>query len=40
MLDKNYITGIVLIFAILIGFSVYNSPSEAELAKAKKLKTA
>jgi YidC/Oxa1 family membrane protein insertase len=36
MLDKNYITGIVLIFAILIGFSVYNSPSEAELAKAKK----
>jgi YidC/Oxa1 family membrane protein insertase len=36
MLDKNYITGIVLIFAILIGFSVYNSPSEADLAKAKK----
>lgn len=38
MLDKNYIIGIVLIFAILIGASVYNSPSEAELAKAQKTK--
>jgi YidC/Oxa1 family membrane protein insertase len=36
--DKNSIIGLVLIFGILIGFSIYNSPSEAELALQQKRK--
>lgn len=32
-MDKNTITGFVLIAALLIGFSWYNKPSEAEIAQ-------
>ena len=32
-MDKNTITGFVLIAALLIGFSWYNKPSEAEMAQ-------
>jgi len=32
-MDKNTITGLVIIFLILIGFSYFNRPSEAELEK-------
>lgn len=38
MFDKNTTIGLTLIFAILIGFSIYNSPSEEELARQKFLK--
>ncbi len=34
-MDKNSIIGLVLIGAILIGFSIYNAPSETEIATAK-----
>ena len=34
-MDKNTVTGIVLIFLILIGFSYFNRPSKEELAAAK-----
>lgn len=34
-MDKNSITGLLLIGAILIGFSIYNAPSENEIAAAK-----
>ena len=29
-MDKNTIIGFVLIFAILVGYTVYNAPSEEE----------
>lgn len=32
-MDKNTITGLVIIFLILMGFSYFNRPSEAELEK-------
>ena len=35
-MDKNTITGFVLIFLILVIFSYYNRPSEAQLAAAKR----
>ncbi len=35
-MDKNSITGLLLIGAILIGFSIYNAPSENEIAAAKR----
>jgi YidC/Oxa1 family membrane protein insertase len=35
-MDRNTIVGIFLIFAILIGFSYFNRPSEQEIAAAKK----
>ena len=35
-MDKNTITGFVLIFLILVTFSYYNRPSEAQLAAAKR----
>ena len=35
-MDKNTIVGIVLIFAILIGFSYLNKPSEEEIEAARK----
>jgi YidC/Oxa1 family membrane protein insertase len=35
-MDRNTVIGIILIFAILIGFSYLNRPSEEEIAAAKK----
>jgi len=35
-MDRNTILGVVLIFAILIGFSYFNRPSEEQIAAAKK----
>ncbi|RLD61604.1 MAG: membrane protein insertase YidC [Bacteroidetes bacterium] len=35
-MDKNSITGIVLIFLVLIGYSYFTKPSEEELAAAKR----
>ena len=35
-MDKNSIIGLALIAAILIGFSVFNSPSKEELAVVKR----
>jgi YidC/Oxa1 family membrane protein insertase len=35
-MDRNTVVGIVLIFAILIGFSYLNKPSEAEIEAARK----
>ena len=35
-MDKNTLTGLLLIGAIVIGFSLLNSPSEEEIAAAKK----
>jgi YidC/Oxa1 family membrane protein insertase len=35
-MDKNSIIGLLLIGAILIGFSIYNAPSEAEIAATKQ----
>ena len=32
-MDKNTITGFVLIAALLIGFSWYNKPSDEEIAQ-------
>ncbi len=32
-MDKNTIIGFVLIAAVLIGFSMWNQPSDEELAK-------
>ncbi len=34
-MDRNTILGVVLIFAILIGFSYFNKPSEKQIAAAK-----
>jgi YidC/Oxa1 family membrane protein insertase len=34
-MDKNQVIGIVLIAAILIGYSIYTKPTEEEIAKAK-----
>lgn len=35
-MDRNTVVGIVLIFAILIGFSYFNRPSEEQIAAAKR----
>ena len=35
-MDKNTITGFVLIAAVLIGFSIYNQPSEEQLAQQRE----
>jgi YidC/Oxa1 family membrane protein insertase len=35
-MDRNSIIGLLLIGAILIGFSIYNSPSDQEIAAAKR----
>ena len=34
-MDKNTVIGLLLIGAILIGFSIYNSPSKDEIAVQK-----
>ena len=36
-MDKNTITGIILIFAIFIGFSIYNNRSNEEKSQDKML---
>jgi YidC/Oxa1 family membrane protein insertase len=36
MMDRNTLIGLLLIGAILIGFSIYNSPSKEQLAAAKR----
>lgn len=36
-MDKNQIIGISLLVLIVIGFSIYNRPSEAELAKQERI---
>lgn len=35
-MDRNTVIGVVLIFAILIGFSYFNKPSEEQIAAAKR----
>ena len=35
-MDKNTITGLLLIIVILVGFSLFNKPSEKELAARKE----
>lgn len=35
-MDKNQIIGFTLLFAVLLGWTVYNAPSEEELAASKK----
>ena len=35
-MDKNTITGLLLIFAILIGYSILNRPSKEEIARAQR----
>ena len=37
-MDRNTLIGLLLIGAILIGFSIYNSPSKEQLAAAKRTK--
>lgn len=37
-MDKNTIIGFVLMAAVLIGFSIYNQPSEAEIARQQELR--
>jgi hypothetical protein len=34
-MDKNTITGTILLFVVLIGFYIYNVPSEEEIKLAK-----
>lgn len=36
-MDRNTVVGIVLIFAILIGFSYFNRPSEEQIAATKRM---
>ena len=36
-MDKNTITGFVLIAALLIGFSWYNKPSDEEIAQQQRV---
>ena len=36
-MDKNTITGLLLIFAILIGFSIWQAPSEEEMAQRRHI---
>ena len=36
-MDKNTITGFVLIALVLIGFSWYSQPSEEEIAQMKEI---
>ena len=35
-MDKNTLTGFVLIAAVLIGFSIYNQPSDEQLAQQRE----
>ncbi|MEG1563366.1 MAG: hypothetical protein RR365_06525, partial [Bacteroides sp.] len=35
-MDKNTITGLVLIMALLVGFSFFSRPSDEQLAAQKK----
>ena len=35
-MDRNSVIGLLLIGAILVGFSIWNSPSEEEYEQAKK----
>lgn len=37
-MDKNTVIGFVLMALVLIGFSIYNQPSEAELARQQELR--
>ncbi len=37
-MDKNTITGLLLIAAIIIGFSIYNRPTQEQLAQQKRLR--
>ena len=34
-MDKNTLVGFALIGAVVIGFSIYNRPSQEEMARAK-----
>lgn len=36
-MNKNTVTGIILIFALMIGYSIYMSPSQEELEKRKRI---
>ena len=35
-MDKNTLVGFILIGAVLIGFSIYNRPSQEEMERAKR----
>ena len=35
-IDKNTIIGLVVIFALIVGYSIFTKPSEEELAEAKR----
>ena len=37
-MDKNTVIGFILMAAVLIGFSIYNQPSEAEIARQQQLR--
>ena len=37
-MDKNTLVGLLLIGAIVIGFSILNGPSDADLAESKRLR--
>ena len=39
-MDKNTVIGFVLIIAVLIGFSYFNSPSKEEIEQIQKQETA
>ena len=34
-MDKNTLVGFVLIGAVIVGFSIYNRPSQEEMARAQ-----